>query len=202
MSGLRAEGLTVTLDRRVVLDGVDLDVAPGEVVCVRAPSGAGKSTLLRALVRLVALDGGTVTLAGTDVLELAAPELRRRVGLVSQTPFMLAGTVADNLRYGVPPLTDAAVLQTLDAAGLDASFADRAATQLSGGERARVAVARALTREPAFVLLDEPTAALDQTATERTGALVRDLARRGLGVCLTTHDAAFAARHADREVHL
>jgi ABC-type multidrug transport system ATPase subunit len=201
-AGLSARGVTVTLGGRAVLDGVDLDVCSGEVVCVRGASGAGKSTLLRALVRLVALDAGALTLDGVDALALPPPQLRRRVGLVAQTPYMLEGTVADNLHYGVGELEDAAVRATLDAAGLDESFAERLAGELSGGERARVAIARALTREPTVLLLDEPTAALDERTAQRIGALVRDLAGRGLGICLTTHDAAFAAQHADRGVDL
>lgn len=108
-AGLCVRGLVAALAGREVLRGVDLDVAPGEVVCVRGPSGVGKSTLLRALVRLVPLDAGTVRLEGRDVVELPAPELRRRVGLVAQAPFMLEGSVADNLRYGVEPLDDTAL---------------------------------------------------------------------------------------------
>ncbi len=136
------------------------------------------------------------------MLRIPAPELRRRVGLVAQIPFMLEGTVADNLRYAIQPIGDHVVNRTLEATGLDSSFAARRARELSGGERARVAVARALTREPAVLMLDEPTAALDYEAAERIGVLVRELARQGLGVCLTTHNQAFSSRYADREVAL
>src|SRR3954453_7064442 len=87
--GLRARAVRVTLGDRPVLDGVDLDVARGEIVLVRGASGAGKSPLLRALVRVVALEGGTVTLNWEDVSAMPAPALRRRVGLVAQTPVML-----------------------------------------------------------------------------------------------------------------
>lgn len=148
--GLRAHGLVVSMNGRRVLDGVDLSVAPGEVVCVRGASGAGKSTLLRALVRLVALDAGTVELDGRDVMELPAPRLRRRVGLVAQAPYMLRGGQPHPRQVGLP-----------------AEFAGRSAQALSGGERARVAVARALTREPRVLLLDEPTAALDAGFADR-----------------------------------
>jgi ABC-type polar amino acid transport system ATPase subunit len=109
---------------------------------------------------------------------------------------MLPGSVADNVRHGVP---EADVGAALVAAGLTADFAQRTARELSGGERARVALARALSRGPEVLLLDEPTAALDAAAAAHVAATVRDLAARGLGVCVVTHDAGFAG---DREVAL
>jgi ABC-type multidrug transport system fused ATPase/permease subunit len=183
-----------------VLRGVGLTVAPGEVVALTAPSGAGKSTLLRACVRLVALDGGTVTLDGVDVNTLDPRVLRRRVGFVAQRPVMLPGTVADNLAYGLDEAPDARV--ALDAAGLDASFADRDASRLSGGEQARVAIARALTRRPEVLLLDEPTSGLDAPLAEAIGRHVRALAGDGLAICLTSHDRAVVTSWADREHRL
>lgn len=183
-----------------VLRGVDLVVAPGEVVALTAPSGAGKSTLLRTIVRLVKLDGGVVRLDGADVAALDPRVLRRRVGLVAQRPVMLPGTVADNLAYGLdaPPDLHAALV----AAGLDDAFADRDASQLSGGEQARVAIARALTRTPDVLLLDEPTTGLDAPLAEAIGRHVRELARGGLAVCLTSHDRQVVTTWADREERL
>lgn len=183
-----------------VLRGVGLTVAPGEVVALTAPSGAGKSTLLRAIVRLVALDGGMVSLDGVDVATLDPRVLRRRVGLVAQRPVMLPGTVADNLAYGLDASPDLAA--ALDAAGLDAEFANRDASRLSGGEQARVAIARALTRTPEVLLLDEPTTGLDAPLAEAIGHHVRGLAHNGLAVCLTSHDRAVVSSWADREVEL
>ena len=173
-----------------------------EVTGLLAPSGAGKSTLLRACVRLVEIDAGTITLDGQDVRALDARVLRRRAGLVAQTPVMLPGSVADNLRYGVDDLAEDALRAALDDAGLDAGFAGRVAADLSGGERARVALARALTRDPRLLLLDEPTSALDHDAAEHIGATLRRLAAGGLGVCVATHDLAFAERSTDRRVTL
>jgi ABC-type multidrug transport system fused ATPase/permease subunit len=201
-AGIDARGIEVTLGARKVLDGVDLRIPPGEVTGLLAPSGTGKSTLLRALVRLVEMDAGTITLDGTDVFALDARELRRRVGLVAQTPVMLPGTVADNLRHGVAGLTEEDLQAALADADLDASFAGRVAGELSGGERARVALARALTRGPQLLLLDEPTAALDHDTAARIGATLRRLREIGLGVCVTTHDLAFADAWVDRRVDL
>jgi ABC-type multidrug transport system fused ATPase/permease subunit len=181
---------------------VGLQVPLGQVTGLLAASGAGKSTLLRALVRLVEIQEGTITLDGVDIATLDARALRRRVGLVAQVPVMLPGTVADNLRYGIPGLSDGALRTALADVGLPLSFLDRVATDLSGGERARVALARALTREPEILLLDEPTAALDRDTADHVAATLRRLRERGLGICLTTHDVAFAAAWVDRRVDL
>ena len=194
--GLECDGVRVG----EVLRDVALTVAPGEVVALTAPSGVGKSTLLRAIVRLVALDGGVVTLDGVDVATLDPRVLRRRVGFVAQRPVMLPGTVADNLAYGLDETPDMAA--ALDAAGLENDFAVRDASKLSGGEQARVAIARALTRKPEVLLLDEPTSGLDAPLAEAIGRHVRELAAGGLAICLTSHDRAVVAGWADREVRL
>ena len=183
-----------------VLRGVGLTVAPGEVVALTAPSGAGKSTLLRAIVRLVKLDGGVVSLDGVDVASLDPRVLRRRVGLVAQRPVMLPGTVADNLAYGLDEVPD--MTAALVAAGLDDEFGERDASRLSGGEQARVAIARALTRTPEVLLLDEPTTGLDAPLAEAIGQHVRELAAGGLAICLTSHDRAVVTSWADREERL
>ncbi len=201
-AGLVARGVVVSLGGRPVVRGAELHVEPGHVTGLLGASGSGKSMLLRACVRLVEIDAGTIALDGEDVGELDARELRRRVGLVAQAPVMLPGSVADNLRYGVDGLSDEALHEALGAAGLAGSFAERAAADLSGGERARVALARALTRGPRLLLLDEPTAALDRESAEHIGATLRRLAGRGLGVCLATHDLAFADRWLDRTVRI
>jgi len=200
--GLDARGVVATLSGRQVLAGVDLHVPAGRITGLLAPSGAGKSTLLRALVRLVDIDSGTITLDRADIGTLDARALRRRVGLVAQTPVMLPGTVADNLRYGVEGLPDAALHAALQDAELSAAFAERVAADLSGGERARVALARALTREPELLLLDEPTSALDHDTAEHIGTTLHRLRDRGLGICLATHDLEFAAHWIDRRVVL
>ncbi len=202
MSSLRAAGVGVELAGRPVLHDVDLEIAGGEIVALIAPSGAGKSTLLRALVRLVPLRAGTVTLDGGDVAALAPGDLRRRVGLVAQSPVMLPGTVAENVAYATAGLAPAALDATLAAAGLSTDFAPRVARELSGGERARTALARALARDPEMLLLDEPTAALDAPTAAHIGSTLASLREAGLGICLATHDVEFAGQWSDRQVSL
>ena len=203
--GLELREVALALAGRPVLRDVSCAVPKGRVTVVVAPSGAGKSTLLRCCNRLLEVDRGRVLLDGADVATLEATALRRRVGLVGQAATMLPGSVRDNLAYGLrdgDDASDAALTRALAAAGLDASFLPRAAERLSGGERARVALARALTRGPELLLLDEPTAALDAAAAAHVGATVRALAADGLGLLVATHDLGWAAAIADRALAL
>jgi ABC-type iron transport system FetAB ATPase subunit len=199
---IETEGLDVARGRRVVLRGIELRVEAGEVVALVGPSGAGKSSLLRSLVRLDEPAGGRVLVDGRDAAGLEPCELRRRVGLVAQAPVMLPGDVRANLAYGLEAPLEATLAAALAATGLDAGFMDREARALSGGEAARVAVARALTRDPGVLLLDEPTAALDRAAAAPVEALVRSLADRGLAILIVTHDEAQAARVADARLEV
>lgn len=187
---------------RPVLRGVSLVAAPGRVTALLGPSGAGKSSVLRCAIRLDEPDAGAVLVDGVDVRELDPCALRRRVGLVAQQPLMLPGTVADNLTYATDGVGADAVAAALERAGLDPAFAGRDAGELSGGERARVAVARALTRGPEALLLDEPTAALDPARAAGIERLVADLAADGLAILLTTHDVTLARRVAGAAVLL
>ena len=192
-AGIEVTGLTVARAGRTVLRDVSFRAPRGRVLALVGASGSGKSTLLRCLNRLAEAEAGIVALDGRDIRELEAPVLRRRVALVSQSPVMLPGSVADNLAYGVPGLGATAMAAALAAAGLDESFAPRVARALSGGERARVALARALTRAPEAILLDEPTAALDPDTARHVAETVARLAARDLVVILATHDRVLAA---------
>jgi ABC-type multidrug transport system fused ATPase/permease subunit len=202
IAGLCVRGLRVELAGRLVLRDVSFDASKASVTVVVAPSGAGKSTLLRCLNGLLAGAAGEITLDGHAIASLDACELRRRVGLVGQAPFMLPGRVRDNLAYGLEDPAPERLLLALRAAGLGDALLDRPAAELSGGERARVALARALTRDPELLLLDEPTAALDAEVAAHVGETLTRLAREGLGIVVATHDLAFAARVADHALAL
>ncbi|MBS1870778.1 MAG: ATP-binding cassette domain-containing protein [Actinobacteria bacterium] len=204
MDGLAVAGLAVGHGGRAVLRDVAFAARKGSVTALVGPSGAGKSTLLRCLNRLLLPLAGDVLLDGVDTAGLEPCELRRRVGLVGQTPVMLPGSVRENLAYALEPATadERRLTHALRAAGLAPAFLDRTAGALSGGERARVALARALTRAPELLLLDEPTAALDADAARHVGATLTGLARDGLGVVVATHDLGFAADVADQVVAL
>jgi putative ABC transport system ATP-binding protein len=182
-----AEALRIAVGDRGVLT-LSFRLDPGRALRLAGPSGAGKTTVLRALARLDDSAAGTVTLDGTSVTALAAPRWRRLVAYLPQKPVVLPGTVEDNLRApfrtrnaaGEPynPETARALCAEL---GLNGDFLSRDAALASGGEAARVALARALLTSPRVLLADEPTAHLDpaaETAVERL--LVRFLDRGGM----------------------
>jgi putative ABC transport system ATP-binding protein len=188
---------------RNVLTDLKLTVAEGTTALV-GPSGAGKSTLLRLLNRLADPDTGTIRYQGRDVRDYDVLELRREVALVPQLPALLPGTVTENINYG-PRLADRTcdTIQALALAGLDPSFTERPAGQLSVGEQQRVMLARALALKPAVLLLDEPTAALDQKARDAVERTLLDLRHElSASLVIVTHDLAQAQRLGDRMIRL
>lgn len=184
----------------VVLSDISLDVPTGEMTLLIGPSGGGKSTLLRLINRLEEADSGHIFLDDTDIRTLDVLELRRRVCLVTQKPFIFAGSVLDNLmapfRLRREAAPDSEVFASiLDLCRLSPSLVDRDARTLSGGEQQRVALARALSARPKIILADEPTGNLDS----RTGAAVMDMLfdlrkRYGATLLLITHDDKLAKR--------
>jgi putative ABC transport system ATP-binding protein len=186
-----------------VLRELSLGIGDGSTA-VLGRSGSGKSTLLRLLNRLAEPDRGTVRFRGADVRELDPLELRRQAVLVPQLPAPVPGSVADNVRYGPALLGRRPEPEPfLRMAGLDGGFAERDAARLSVGEQQRVMLARALALEPEVLLLDEPTAALDDDAKQGVERTLAELARRsGLSLVVVTHERAQAERLADRVVRL
>ncbi len=168
-----------------VLSGVSLAARPGEVTAVIGSTGSGKTTLLNLVPRLFDATGGAVIVDGVDVRELAPALLSRIVGLVPQKPYLFSGTVASNLRYGNPAATDEQLWEALEVAqardfvermegGLEAPIA-QGGTNVSGGQRQRLAIARTLVQRPEIYLFDDSFSALDY-ATD--AALRAALARR------------------------
>ena len=199
---LRAEGLTAVRASEdgpaVVLDGVSLTVAGGEVVDVGGPSGAGKSTLLLALARLMPGATGELVLDGVSASDIEPREWRRRVAYVPQTPALLVGTVRDALlapwtlraRESETAPDETALRRALEALGLDGLSPAREAHRLSVGQAARLGQARALLSAPDVLLLDEPDASLDDEAAGLASAAVRSFADAGGAVLRVRHRAA------------
>ncbi|MFD0689153.1 ABC transporter ATP-binding protein [Actinomadura fibrosa] len=190
--------------RTLALDGIDLDIAPGEAVAIVGRSGSGKSTLLGALAALDRPDGGTVHRDGRDVWAMpgrARRAVRRRTGLIFQNPaasFDPRHTVRQVIAEAGPYTPD-----LLRYVGLDPAMADRRPAGLSGGESQRVAIARALAQDPDVLLADEPTSGLDVLTQRRVLDLLTGLRRdRGLTIVMVTHDLRAARRAADRVVVL
>jgi len=199
----KLDSVTAQRGDRVVLREVSIDIGGGATAIV-GPSGAGKSTLLRLLNRLADPVAGTVRFGGRDVRDLDVLGLRRDVVLVPQVPAPLPGTVATNVAYGPSLRGDTTdVDRWLELAGLDSSYGPRDAARLSVGEQQRLMLARALALEPDALLLDEPTASLDEDA--RTGVeltLVELHATLGVALVLVTHDRGQAARLTTRTLEL
>ena len=196
--------------QRLVLDGADLDVAPGELVAVVGRSGSGKSTLLHLLGGLDRADAGTIEVDGVRVDRCREAELtelrRRRVGFVFQFFHLLPElTGAENVLLAARLAGDGTVARDRAAALLDrlgvADAARRLPSVLSGGEQQRLAVARALINEPRLILADEPTGNLDAQSGHEVLTLLRDVATGGRSVLLVTHDPEAGAL-ADRVLEL
>jgi ATP-binding cassette subfamily B protein len=195
---------------RPVLDGLDLTVRAGETICLFGHSGVGKSTVLHLLLRLYDVDAGAVLLDGVDVRDVDRASLRRRIAFVPQEPWLLDTTIAANIAFG----TERATRHAIQRAGHDAlvdEFTDRlprgyltevgeGASRLSGGQRRRIALARAAISDAPLVLLDEPTTGLDPVSATAVAQAIRR-STEGRTVIVVTHDQMLA-EYADRVVTL
>lgn len=197
------EHVTLATERGdAVLEDVTLTVKPGTSVAIVGASGSGKSTLAHLLLRLLDPDTGTVTLDGHDLRMLRLQDVRRHIVLVEQEPTLLNASIAENIRYARPDAGDDDVARAAEAAGL-ASLLARAprgfatpvgerGQQLSAGERQRIAMARAFLVDPAVLVLDEPTAALDPVS-ERQVVESYQAMMRGRTSIVISHRAAVAS---------
>lgn len=182
-----------------ILNDVSFTVERGHVLTLVGPSGSGKSSLLRCLNRLVEPTSGTVRFDGRDIRSFDPRELRRRVALVMQTPVLFEGTVRDNLHLRPADargdFSEDRLRGALAEVGLEPHVLDRDASTLSGGEKQRVTIARALLRDPHALLLDEPTSALDPpNALLVVETISRLRAARGLSIVAVTHQPDLVSR--------
>jgi lipopolysaccharide export system ATP-binding protein len=205
MATLRTEALTKSYGGRTVVRGVSLEVASGEVVGLLGPNGAGKTTTFYMVVGLTAPDSGRVILDGQDVThDPMYIRARKGIGYLPQEPSIFRGlTVEQNIL---------AILETLDLDGVSrrarlrellaelnlSPLAKAKAYTLSGGERRRVEITRALVISPLFILLDEPFAGIDPIAVTDIQAIIFHLKERGIGVLMTDHNVRETLRITDR----
>ncbi|MBO9714649.1 ABC transporter ATP-binding protein [Sphingomonas sp.] len=204
---LKLRELEVSLGNRRVLSGIDAEFQPGRVTAILGPNGSGKSTLVKALAGLIELDRGHVTLDKRAVGRLDPRERARLIGYLPQEPdvhwrvtvedLVALGRLPRRAPFAGPSAEDRqAVAAALQATGT-ASFAGRIVTELSGGERARVLLARVLAGMPDWLLADEPLASLDPVHQLDLLDQLRGLAGAGMGVVVVLHDLLQAARAAD-----
>ncbi len=202
---LEVEDLCFEIAGLEVLHRVSFALKRGELAVVAGASGSGKTTLLKCLNRLVEPSSGQIALGGMDTAGMSPVQLRRRIAMVWQTPFMFEGSVGENLRraahYSGTTVDDATCSRLLERVAFDrASDAD--ARTLSVGQQQRVAVARALVGQPRLLLCDEPTASLDRETSLRLESTLREMCADGMTIVFVTHDAAQADRIADRTLRL
>jgi iron(III) transport system ATP-binding protein len=204
MAELHIAGLTKRFGGRMVLDGISLGAAPGELVVVLGASGCGKTTLLRLIAGFARADAGTIEIARVPVTApgLHQPPERRRIGYLAQEGALFPHlTVAGNIGFGLKrrPDRDRRIAELLDMVGLPQGYGKRFPHQLSGGEQQRVALARALAPTPRLMLLDEPFSSLDAALRQEIRqAVAAALKRAGTTALLVTHDQAEALSMGDR----
>jgi polar amino acid transport system ATP-binding protein len=214
---VRIRALRKAVGSAVLLDGIDLEVAGGEVLCLIGPSGSGKSTLLRCIQQLESFQGGLIEVGGELIgrrvdggrlVELSEREIRRQrsqVGMVFQTfnlfPHMTAlqnvAFAPTRLRKGAAEALEVEARHLLTRVGLEGREGAYPA-QLSGGQQQRVAIARALAMKPKLMLFDEPTSALDPELVGEVLDALRELAATGMTMIVVTHEIHFALEAAHR----
>jgi len=209
---LSARGVGVRLGGRRVLHAVDLSVEPGEIVAVIGANGAGKSTLLKVMAGLIAPDEGAVTLGGQPLAGLDARALGREIAYLPQERtvhwpltvrrLVALGRLPFRARVAGPSLDDRDAVEEAMIAMDVAAFANRAVTELSGGERARVLLARALAQRPRFLVADEPTTGLDPAHGLTLFAQFVRMAAQHRAVIVALHDLSLAARYCHRALLL
>ncbi|WP_419702869.1 phosphonate ABC transporter ATP-binding protein [Promicromonospora sp. NFX87] len=206
-------------DGPLVLDGVDLDLHPGEMVALLGASGSGKSTLMKSLTGFAPINSGTVRVVGVDMTDLRRGRLRHvrasvgqifqqfnLVGRLSVLTNVLTGALHDagaiNLVGGFSTAHRKRAMELLDRVGIAYKATDQART-LSGGQQQRVAIARALMQRPQLILADEPVASLDPTMSQSVLDLLHEIAREdGIPVLVSLHVLPLALEHSDRIVGL
>src|SRR5713226_1077771 len=195
---------------RPVIRGISCEAAPGQVIGIVARSGAGKTTLMNLLCRFWNVDHGSIEIDGVDIRKIRLEDTRSHIGVVSQDPFLFGGTIADNIRLGRPGATFDEVVEAAAAAnahrfilakpdGYDTDIGERG-HRLSGGEKQRIAIARAILRNPRILILDEATSLLD-TETEVSIQEAIGLAAQNRTTFIIAHRLS-TVRHADRLIVL
>lgn len=200
------EGVTFSYDLGFpILHGIDIDIPAGQTAAIVGPTGSGKTTLLKLLLRFADVDAGAVKLDGHDVRDLKSADLRRSIGLVSQDVFLFHGTVKDNIAYGAPDADLEAIERAAELAeadgfiralpdGYDTVVGERG-QKLSGGQRQRISIARAILTDPAVLVLDEATSAVDN---ETEAAIQRSLEKVAVGrTTIVVAHRLSTIRHAD-----
>lgn len=187
-----------------LFSNINIKIRRGELVTIMGASGSGKTTLLRLINRLSEPDAGTILLNSHDTVEIPPQELRRRVGMVFQFPVMFQGSVRDNLVFGMELWGEFMDINLLAKdVGIPEKLLDADTAMLSGGEKQRVCIARALSTNPEILLLDEPTSSLDSISVQKIENMLLGLQREhDLTMVWVTHEKEQADRIGGRRLTL
>lgn len=206
MNLLNIENISKKLQQTQILNNITLSIKKGEIISLVGPSGGGKTTLLKCINRLIEADTGTITYQSQNIKTIPPTTLRKNIILVPQESIMFPGTVKDNIKLAltIHGIHDPKKINdSLTDTGLSLSFLPKNAEKLSGGEKKRVSLARALALTPAILLLDEPTTGIDPKNLETVEKRIINFSKqRQLTVIWVTHDVAQAKRVSDRIANL
>lgn len=202
MSYIQIKNVEKKLQKKPVLKGLNLEIKKGEIIALVGPSGSGKSTLLRCLNRLIDPDNGEIFFDKKNIKFISPVKLRQKIVMVHQESVMFPGTVYENISYG--PLLKNQIDQNhifdcVKHAGLSIDFLEKDAEKLSGGEKKRVSLARALALKPVVLLLDEPTSGVDPKNVKKVEQSIVGFSNDlDLTVVWVTHYVEQAKRVSDR----
>ncbi|MFX0116349.1 MAG: ATP-binding cassette domain-containing protein [Candidatus Hodarchaeota archaeon] len=196
------EKVGYTVQDKEILSNVTIKIDRKGITGIIGPSGAGKSTFLRLLNRLISPSQGKLLLEGSDYTIIPIRQLRKKIGLVQQRPFLFPGSVRDNIEYG-PKIwgleySEEELIVILAKVALPSEFLDRPIEGLSGGEQQRVSLARSLANQPQVLLLDEPTSGLDVASEEIFEQTVQELSQEGIKIIIVTHSLEQTKRLTDQ----
>jgi iron complex transport system ATP-binding protein len=201
MTNLQVDAVHVPIGRRSILRDISFTASSGEFIGLVGPNGAGKSTLARAIAGLLPISGGQILLDGQSLRELGPKASAKKIAYSAHSIVSLGRTPHVGQFGGNSPADEAAIARAMERTAVT-DFADRDVTQLSGGERARVLLARALAVEAPILIADEPVGALDPRHGLNIMGLLREEANRGVLVITVIHDLALATRYCDRLIAL
>ncbi len=204
---LQMTDISMQFNSTTLFTEFNLSLGTNETVGITGPSGSGKSTVLRIAVNLLTPTKGEILFKGKPISDYDPRELRRRMILVPQEASMFPGTVRENLQWGLSihklNATESELESILKEVNLNCDCLDEIAANLSGGEKQRLALARALLLQPEVLLLDEPTSALDEESTLVVEKTIQSIIKEhNIGVLIVTHNAAQARRFTDRVIEI
>jgi len=204
---IQLSNVTMSFGDRILFENFSLVISHNEIVGLTGGSGSGKSTILRIVVDLLTPESGNIVVLGKPISDWDPQELRRNVILVPQESQMFSGTVRDNLVWGLSKvgqtIDDDSLHEILREVKLDSLKLDDDAFNLSGGEKQRIAIARALVMNPEALLLDEPTASLDEESALAVENVLNDvIQKRQIGILIVTHNKEQAHRFTSRIIEM